>query len=171
MTTLNSSNFKVLWASRRGPKQHREGAALEPPTASTASAGDAQGRASTNPHGRTGFRHTAAFLHQQKITDRKAVRHVAAGSCQQNPHGTEGCRARVHASGCYNNPHKSKGQMHCCWDVSTLVEAPRISRDVPAKTLTEQGAAVHMSKLLDVVTTITYRKDAIHVASGRCRGS
>ena len=81
------------------------------------------------------------------------------GVASRNPHGTGGCRTLVHASERCNNPHKSKGcQMRCRWEVSRLVEAPGISsRDVPAKTLTEQGAAVHMSKFLDVVTTLTHR--------------
>ena len=62
------------------------------------------------------------------------------GLASKNPHGTGGCRTRVHASGCCNNPHKSKGcQLHCCWEVSRLVEAAGISRDVPAKTLKASG--------------------------------
>ena len=102
------------------------------------------------------------------LTNRRAAKCIAAGRCRgswspqkdiqgcasKNPHGTRGCRAHVQASGCGNNPDRSKGcQTRCCWEVSRLVEGSGICRDVPAKTLTEQGAAAHRSKLLDVVTT------------------
>ena len=88
----------------------RAQAALLQPHSLTASASDAQGRASQKLHGTTGFPRTAAFWHQQQFTDRKAVRHVAAKICQQNS--------------------------------------------------TKQGAAAHVSTLLDVVTTLPYRKAA-----------
>ena len=94
-----------------------------------------------------------------------------SGMCQQKPSRNKG-RAHVQAFGCHNNPHRSKGcQTRCCWEVSRLVEVPRISRDVPAKTLTEQGAAAHISNLLDVVTALTDRRTARHVTAERCRGS
>ena len=69
------------------------------------------------------------------------------GCDNKNSHGTRGCRAHVEALA--GLPDALRGR---------LVEAPEISRDVPAKTLTEQGA--HMSKLLDVVTTVTDRRVA-----------
>ena len=120
------------------------------------------------------------------LTDRRAARCIAAGRCRgswsppqdiqacasKNPHGTRGCRAHVQASGCCNNPHRSKGcQTRCCWEVSRPLKVLRISRDVPAKTLTEQGGAGHMSKLLDVVANLTDRRAARCIAAGRCRGS
>ena len=35
---------------------------------------------------------------------------------------------------------------------------PEISKDEPAKTLTEQGAAAHMFKLLDVVKSVDFER-------------
>ena len=55
--------------------------------------------------------------------------------CQQNSHGTKGCRAHVEALA---------GLLDALLPVSRLVEVPGISRDVPAKTLTEQEAAAHV---------------------------
>ena len=84
------------------------------------------------------------------------------GCDSKNSHGTKGCRAHVEALA---------GLPDALRPVSRLVEVPEISRDVTAKTLTEQGAAVHISKLLDVVITVTDRRAARRVAAGRCRGS
>ena len=100
-----------------GAKAAPSGGRLRTPDSLTASASDAQGRASKNPHGATGFPRTAAFLHRQKLTDRTAVRHVAARSCRQKP-------------------PRNRGQIERLPDallpeVSRLVEAPGISRDVP----------------------------------------
>ena len=75
---------------------------------------------------------------------------------------TRGCRAHVEALA---------GLPDALRPVSRLVEVPGISRDVSAKALTEQGATAHMSKLLDVVTTLTDRRAARRVAAGRLRGS
>ena len=41
--------------------------------------------------------------------------------------------------------------------------------ELPAKTLTEQGAAAHVSTLLDVVTTLTNRRAARRIAAGGSR--
>ena len=50
--------------------------------------------------------------------------------------------------------HRSKGcHTRCCWEL-------------PAKTLTEQGAAAHVSTLLDVVTTLTNQRAARRIAAG-----
>ena len=84
------------------------------------------------------------------------------GSASKNSHGTRGCRAHVEALA---------GLPDALRPVSRLVEVPGISRDVSAKALTEQGATAHMSKLLDVVTTLTDRRAARRVAAGRLRGS
>ena len=98
------------------------------------------------------------------LTNRKAAEALLLGGVEaregprdmrgcdsKNSHGTRGCRAHVEALA---------GLPDALRPVSSLVEVPEISRDVPAKTLTEQGAAAHMSKLLDVVTTVTDRRVA-----------
>ena len=73
------------------------------------------------------------------------------GCDSKSSHGTRGCRAHVEALA---------GLPDALRPVSRLVEVPEISRDVPAKAFTEQGAGAHMSTLLDVVTTVTDRRVA-----------
>ena len=143
------------------------------------------GIASKTPHGTGGCRASTLLGVVTTLTNRRAARCIAAGMCRgswrpqgypgmckQKPSRNKGLPCTVKASGCCNDPHRSKGcHTRCFWEVSRLVKAPGISRDVPAKTLTEQGAAAHVSKLLDVVATLTNRRAARRVAAGRCRGS
>ena len=126
----------MLWASRRGPKQHREGGAgrLRTPYSLPA----------------TGFPRTAAFLHLQNPTDRKAVRHVAARSCQQNPHAAAHVSTLLDVVTALTN----RKAVRCIAARGVEVRGgPTDIQGCASKTLTEQGAAAHMSKLLDVVTT------------------
>ena len=97
------------------------------------------------------------------LTNRKAAEALLLGGVEaregprdmrgcdsKNSHGTRGCRAHVEAL---------PGLPDALRPVSRLVEVPEISRDVPAKTLTEQGAAAHMSKRR-ALTTVTDRRVA-----------
>ena len=139
-----------------GAKAAPRGGRLRTPYSLTASASDAQGRASKNPHGATGFPRTAAFFSKNSQIERLSDK-LLLGVASKNPPRNRGQIKRLPDA--------------LLLEASGLVEALGISRDVPAKTLTEQGAAAHMSKLLDVVTTLTDRRAARRVAAGRCRGS
>ena len=105
------------------------------------------------------------------LTNRKAAEALLLGGVEaregprniqecasKNSHGTKGCRAHVEALA---------GLPDALRPVSRLVEVPGISREVPAKTLTEQGPAAHMSKLVDVATALTDQRAARRVAAGR----
>ena len=114
------------------------------------------------------------------------------GCASKNPHGTKGCRtmsAELVWKRQTGLPQKS------IWKQPKLVwehrgRRPEVSmgvrigpnafevwerrsqgsdRYVPAKTLTEQGAAAHMSKLLDVVQTLTPEGPGIcwHMSNGQ----
>ena len=100
------------------------------------------------------------------LTNRKAAEALLLGGVEahegprdmwacdsKNSHGTRGCRAHVEALA---------GLPDALRPVSRLVEEyPEMCQQkLSAKTLTEQGAAAHMSKLLDVVTTVTDRRMA-----------
>ena len=107
-------------------------------------------------------RKAAEALLLEGVEAREGPRDIQ-GSASKNSHRTRGCRAHVEALA---------GLPDALRPVSRLVEVPGIScRDVSAKALTEQGATARMSKLLNIVTTLTDRRAARRVAAGRLRGS
>ena len=117
---------------------------------------DIQGCARKNPHGTRGCRTHVGRIGLEVVWKRRTG--LPQKSVWEQPR-SKGCQTRcrwqvsrllkVHEFGHVTAealteqklPHTSRC---CCWEVSRLVEIPRISRNVPAKILTEQGAAAPM---------------------------